>query len=190
MNHSSGAGAGPGHERQRAVEPRRAESGRWPVLEAALAVVNRDLSATLPGQDELVLVVAPSGGPPGPDGRDQKDVYVALLDGRWHGDRVNAGDPEAGDPPEPEDPSTALAVVAEAAQETVMELLRKVWPTCPEHRTGLHSRPAGTTDAEETRAAGVTGPPVRRCGGGRDGESHDVAVVGELAARRPDQRDE
>ncbi|MFE5208932.1 hypothetical protein [Streptomyces sp. NPDC056600] len=182
MNYSSGAGAGPGHDRQRAVEPRRAESGRWPGLEAALAVVNRDLSATLPGQDKLVLVVAPSGDAPRPDGHDREDVYVALPDGRWHGDQVNARDPE------PEDPSTVLAVVAEAAQETVMELLWKVWPTCPEHRTGLHSRPAGTNDTGEPGAAGLIGPPVWRCGGGRDGESHDVAVVGELAARRPDQR--
>ncbi|WP_448316046.1 hypothetical protein [Streptomyces sp. CO7] len=190
MNDSSNTGAGSVRDRQRAAEPGWAASGRWPVLEAALAVVNRGLSATLPGQGELVLVVAPCGGPPGPDGHDREHVHVALPDGRWHGDRVNAGDPEAGDLPEPEDPSTVLAVVAEAAQETVMELLWKVWPTCPEHGTGLHCRPAGTIDAGETRAAGVIGRPVWRCGGGRDGESHDVAVVGELAAlvRRPDQR--
>lgn len=185
MNPFSGAGAGAGRHRRYAAEPgwaksRPAESGRWPALEAALAVVNRDLAATLPGEDELVLVVALSGDPSRPDGHDREGVYVALPDGRWHGDRVNAWDPE------PEDPSAVLAVVAEAAQETVMELLWKVWPTCPEHRTGLHSGPAGITGAREPGADGAAGPPVWRCGGGRNGERHDVALVGELTVRPPE----
>ncbi|MEU3555382.1 hypothetical protein [Streptomyces fragilis] len=198
MNHIAGIGTGPGHGRQDTAEPRRAESGRWPLLEAALAAVNRDLSATVPGQDALVLVAEPSRGGPRPDrhvpeqghvleqghevehGHIPEQVYVAMPDGRWHGDRVNHWETEE---PEPDDPATALAVVAEAAQSTVMELLRQVWPVCPEHGSGVHVRPAGATDDRDHGQAGAAGPPVWWCGGGREGRCHDVAPVGELATR-------
>lgn len=51
---------GPGHDRTDLSQPRRAEPCEWPKFEAALAVVNRDVTATLPGQDALILMVAPS----------------------------------------------------------------------------------------------------------------------------------
>jgi hypothetical protein len=75
-------GLGPGHDPQHHPEPRQAEPGRWPKPEAALAVANRDLTATLPGQDPLILLVVPPGQPSPPSGIDRGQVYVAKPDGR------------------------------------------------------------------------------------------------------------
>ncbi|MER5787770.1 hypothetical protein [Streptomyces sp. NPDC001980] len=110
---------------------------------------------------------------------------MAMPDGRWHGNQVNAYDPEEGDPLEPDDEATVLEVVADAAQSTVMELLWQVWPVCREHRTGVHVRPAGTADDWYPGATDAAGPPVWWCRGGREGNGHDVAPVGELAATLP-----
>ncbi|WP_133914270.1 hypothetical protein [Streptomyces sp. NBC_00582] len=186
MNHFSHVSVGPGHDRRCPPEPRRAEPGEWPKLEAALARVNRDLTATLPGQDALILVVEPPWQPVLPGGLDRGQVYVAMPDGRWHGNPVNAWDLEEGDPLEPDDAETVLTVVADAAQSTVMELLWQVWPLCPEHRTGVHPRPAGTTDDGYLgETDDPAGPPVWWCRGGRDGACHDVSPVGELASTLP-----
>ncbi|MFJ9833356.1 hypothetical protein ACIRU2_18530 [Streptomyces sp. NPDC101169] len=185
MNYFSYARNDPGHGRQGPPEPRPAEPGRWPKLEAALAVVNRDVLATLPGQDALVLMAEPPWQDASPGGIDRGQVYVAMADGRWHGNAVNACDLGEGDPPEPDDAATVLAVVADAAQSTLMELLWKVWPTCWEHGIGLHPGPVGTADDEDPEEADADGPPVWWCRGGRDGEGHDVAPVGELAGALP-----
>lgn len=58
MHYFSPAGTGPGDGR-RLPEVGPTEPGRWPKPEAALAVVNRDLTATLPEQDPLILMVQP-----------------------------------------------------------------------------------------------------------------------------------
>jgi hypothetical protein len=173
---------GPGHDRLDLSEPRRAEPGEWPKFEAALAVVNRDVMATLPGQDALILMVAPSWQPLSPSGIDQGQVYVAMPDGRWQGNAVNAVNLEEGDLPEPDDEMTALTLVAEAAQETVMELLWQVWPVCREHKIGVHVRAAGTADDWCGGKADALEPVVWWC---RDGTGHDVCLVGELAATLP-----
>ncbi|MFF4118575.1 hypothetical protein [Streptomyces sp. NPDC001714] len=185
MNHFSYGRIGPGHDPQRLPEPRPAEPGRWPKLEAALAVVNRDVTATLPGQEPLILMADPPRESTPWGGVDRGRVYVAMPDGRWQGNQVNAYDPEEGDPLEPDDADTVLTVVADAAQETVMELLWQVWPVCWEHRTGMHVRPAGTADDWYPGATDAAGPPVWWCRGGREGSGHDVAPVGELAATLP-----
>ncbi|MFG2940194.1 hypothetical protein [Streptomyces sp. NPDC048282] len=184
MSYFSYERIGPGHDRQPVPEPRPVEPGEWPKLEAALAVVNRDLTATLPEQDALVLRVDPRPSLP-PGGIDRGQVYVAMPDGRWHGNQVNAWDPEEGDPLEPDDEMTVLRVVADAAQETVTELLWQVWPVCGEHKLGMHARPAGTAGDWYADGTDAGGPPVWWCRGGRDGASHDVALVGELAATLP-----
>jgi hypothetical protein len=165
-------------------EPRRAEPGEWPKFEAALAVVNRDVTATLPGQDALILMVAPSWQPLPPGGIDRGLVFVAMPDGRWQGNAVNA-DREEGDPPEPNDAMTALGLVAEAAQDTIMELLWQAWPICREHKTGLHLRPAGTAEDWHGGETDASDPMVWWCRGSRDRTSHDVSLVGELAATLP-----
>ncbi|MEU0212402.1 hypothetical protein [Streptomyces canus] len=165
-------------------EPRQAEPGEWPTFEAALAVVNRDVMATLPGQDALILMVAPSWQPLPPSGIDRGQVYVAMPDGRWQGNAVNAVDREEGDLPEP-DAMTALTLVAEAAQETVTELLWQVWPVCREHKIGVHVRPAGTADDWCGGEVDASDPVVWWCRGSRDGTGHDVSLVGELAATLP-----
>ncbi|MFE9678055.1 hypothetical protein ACFYO5_28765 [Streptomyces sp. NPDC006259] len=101
---------------------------------------------------------------------------------------MNACDLEEGDPPEPDDATTVLTVVADAAQETVMELLRQVWPLCREHGSGMHPRPAGTADDWYQGERDTAGPPVWWCRGSRDGRCHDVSPVGELAAILPGER--
>lgn len=174
------------HDRWEPEEPRPVEPGRWPKLEAALAVVNRDLMATLPDQEALILVADPPRQSSPPGGIDRGQVYVAMPDGRWHGKSpVNACDLEEGDPPEPDDAATVLTVVADAAQSFVMDLFWRVWPICSEHKTGMHPCPAGTTDDWHQDATDASGPPVWWCGGGRDGDFHDVAPVGELPATLP-----
>ncbi len=147
-------------------------------------MVNRDLTATLPGQDALVLMIDPRPTLP-PGGVDRGQVYVAMPDGRWQGNAVNPWDPEEDDPLEPDDEATVLTVVAEAAQETVMELLWQVWPVCWEHKLGVHPRPPGTAADWYGGATDAAGAPVWWCRGGRDGACHDVAPVGELAATLP-----
>ncbi|MEV5956864.1 hypothetical protein AB0M11_24380 [Streptomyces sp. NPDC051987] len=179
---------GPGNDRPRRPQPRPAEPGEWPKLEAALAVVNRDLTATVPGQEPLILMVDPPWQTPAPGEVDRGRVHVAMPDGRWQGNQVNAYDPQEGDPLEPDDEATVLTVVADAAQETVVELLWQVWPLCGEHKLGMHARPAGTSGDWYPGATDAGGPPVWWCRGGRDGVSHDVAPVGELAATLPGKR--
>lgn len=183
MNHFSSFALGSGHDRR--PEPRRTEPGRWPKAEAALALVNRDLLATLPGRDPLILMCDTAWEPSPGGGTARDQVYVAMADGRWHGNAVNACDLEEGDPPEPDDATVVLAVIADAAQTTVLELLRQVWPVCREHRTGTHPRPAGTGRDWYPGEEPVTGPPVWWCRGGQDGGCHDLAPVGELAATLP-----
>ncbi len=145
-------------------------------------MVNRDLTATLPGQDPLILMVQPPHRASPPSGIDRGQVYVAMPDGRWHGNAVNACDLDEDDPPEPDDAATVLSVVADAAQSTVMELLWQVWPVCREHKIGMHPRPAGTTGDWYEGGTDTDVPPVWWCRGTRDGDCHDVALVGELAA--------
>ncbi|MEU6539743.1 hypothetical protein [Streptomyces sp. NPDC047000] len=166
--------------------PVRPEPGRWPKLEAALTVVNRDIRATLPDQDALVLMSTwdPSWDPALRDATEPEQVYVAMPDGRWQGNAVNRYDPEPDDPREPDDEETVLALVAEAAQETLMELRWQVWPVCREHRLGMYARPPGTTADWYRGEPHAAGPPVWWCRGGRDGP-HDVRPVGELASALP-----
>ncbi|WP_392958828.1 hypothetical protein [Streptomyces sp. LN245] len=80
---------------------------------------------------------------------------------------------------------TVLTVVADAAQATVMELLRQVWPVCRERKIGMHPRPAGTSADWYPGATDAAGPPVWWCRDGRYGACHDVCPVGELAATLP-----
>ncbi|MEU6465141.1 hypothetical protein [Streptomyces sp. NPDC046976] len=179
MSGSTGTG-----DRGCRAEPERAEPGRWPELEAALAVVNRDVRATLPGQEPLILMVIPApDGAAGPYGG--QEVYVAMADGRSHGSPVHTDDLVEDAPREPGDAATVLSVVAEAAQETVMELLWQVWPLCREHGTGVHPRPAGTSEDWYPGETATAGPPVWWCRGGRTGGCHDASPIGELADTLP-----
>ena len=120
-------------------------------------------------------MLCPSVGDDWPD-----QIYVALSDGRWQDNAVHPQGPEMYD--EPDDVFTVLSLVADAAQETVTELLWTVWPLCPYHRIGVHPRPAGT--AAESGWAG-SGPLVWWCRGDHGGDCHDLAQVGELAAALP-----
>ncbi|WP_307814907.1 hypothetical protein [Streptomyces sp. DSM 110735] len=151
-----------------APEPRRAEPGAWPGFERALEVVNRDLVATLPGHPPLVLMVEPADGAGTPE-----RVYVALPDGRWQGNAVHPPDPtDDSGVPEPTDPADLLTLVADAAQETVMEMSWQVWPVCPAHKLGTHVR----SDAEAV---------TWWCPGGTEAGGHHASRVGELSGTLP-----
>ncbi|MGW4564861.1 hypothetical protein ACWEN3_21405 [Streptomyces sp. NPDC004561] len=141
-------------------ERRFVAPGEHPLWDEALAVVNRDLAATLPGQRPLCLIAWPAWeeGEPEP-------VHVALADGDSHG---NCLEPTAST-------DEALLAVADAAQETVSECLWQAWPLCTVHGLGMHVR-------EEA------GRPSWWCAGGRDPKDppHVRAAIGELdTVRRP-----
>lgn len=110
-------------------EPRRVSLGEYPLWDEALAVVNRDLAATLPDQEPLQL-----RGLPSYDEDVAEYVCVALANGEWHGNVV--------DPDSAEDPALALTAITDAAQETVTECLWQAWPVCDEHDLGMHPREA------------------------------------------------
>ncbi|MGW2775675.1 hypothetical protein ACWC4C_24675 [Streptomyces olivaceoviridis] len=137
----------------RPPEPRFVPAGEHPLWDEALATVNRDLAATLPGQRPLCLIAYPA------DAHEDEQVYVALADGNAHG---NSLQPSGSAP-------WALWTVAEAAQDTITGCLWQAWPVCTLHGLGMHLR-------EES------GRPVWNCAGdGRPGDpAHVRAAVGEL----------
>ncbi|WP_405968045.1 hypothetical protein OG613_34465 [Streptomyces sp. NBC_00015] len=138
--------------------PRTVATGEYPVWDEALTLVNHDLRALLPDRGPLRLLALPAWPQ---ESAEDEHVYVALPDGRWHGNDLP---PDAG-----AGPGTALAAVAEAAQDTVLECLWQVWPVCAEHRLGMHP---GQED----------GQAVWRCagGGGEREPGHVQAPVGRL----------
>ncbi|MFE3070485.1 hypothetical protein [Streptomyces sp. NPDC059247] len=185
MNDFSHLKIGPGHGWPYIPEPHPVEPGRWPELEAALAVVNRDLAATLPDQDPLILMLSPFSEQTPGSPVEHGQIYVAMADGRWQGNPVHTHDLEEDDPSELDDATEVLAVVADAAQETVMELLWQAWPLCSAHGIGMHPRPAGTANGWYPSEVDPAGPPVWWCRGGRGDTHHDVCLVGELATDLP-----
>ncbi|MFE7857139.1 hypothetical protein [Streptomyces sp. NPDC057403] len=143
--------------------PRRVEPGEHPALDEALALVNRDLAATLPEREPLRLMALASW-----EEGEPEDVYVALADDTWWGNQLPGSGAWAG-----VDPRAVLADVAEAAQDTVTERLWRAWPLCTVHNLGMH-----LGEAE--------GRPVWRCAGAGRDPGHVRAAVGELQAlRRP-----
>ncbi|MEU6444721.1 hypothetical protein [Streptomyces sp. NPDC047046] len=132
------------------------EPGEHPDWEEALALVNKDVAATLPEEPPLRLVACPG------DAGEPELLYVARSNGEWHHNNLLAEPP--GSLP------GAVAAVAEAAQESLMELLHRAWPVCPDHRLGTHL--CDTPD----------GTPAWGCSGAR-GERpvpHVLAPVGAL----------
>ncbi|MFJ7152779.1 hypothetical protein ACIQVT_32080 [Streptomyces sp. NPDC100445] len=145
------------------LEPRFVAPGEHPLRDEALAAVNRDLAATLPDQPPLCLVACPGE----PEDEEPERVHVALADGSTHGNFLQPASSAA----------DALHIVAEAAQETVMECLWLAWPVCALHGLGTHL----TLDA---------GRSSWWCGGtdGPDGPGHLHAAVGETDRVRPPRR--
>ncbi|MFH8837075.1 hypothetical protein [Streptomyces sp. NPDC017868] len=115
-----------------ASRPRQVPLGAYPLWDEALALVNRDLAATLPDRKPLQLLGLPADE--GDEGDETEYVYVAMPNGEWQGNSL--GPWSAGDP------ARALAAVADAAQETVTELLWQAWPLCGEHGIGMHPHEA------------------------------------------------
>jgi hypothetical protein len=97
------------------------EPGLLTALEQAMDVVNADMRATgLPGTGRLVV---PAWSP---------NAFVTTWDGGY-------GSTGGIFPSEGKDPVTALAAVADQAQDAVMESLGAAWPVCPAHRLGAHA---------------------------------------------------
>lgn len=140
-------------------EGRSVSPGDYPAWDKALGLLNRDLAATLPEQEPLQLIALP----PHPFGGDEeRHIYVAMADGGWHGNALFAQSED--------DDALALAVVADAAQETVTECLWQAWPLCSEHDLGMHPR-------------NVDGQLSWWCAGARSrrpGTDHIRAAVGAL----------
>ncbi|MFF7173317.1 hypothetical protein [Streptomyces pseudovenezuelae] len=88
-------------------------------------------------------------------------MYVALANGEWHGGHLY--------PQVAEDLAHAVAIVADAAQDTVAERLWQAWPLCVEHNLGMHARE-------------VEGRLSWWCAGERSrvGAAHTRAAVGAL----------
>jgi hypothetical protein len=133
----------------------------------ALALLNRDLAATLPQQQPLQLLAFPSH-----DADKPENVCVALADGQWHGNPLH---PEAA-----VTPAAALAITTDAAQETITECLWQAWPLCAEHSLGMHPR-----DSDGQLSWWCAGERQRR------GPAHIRAAVGALdtlaSPRRPNR---
>lgn len=130
-----------GFEPTFALEPRL-----WTTLEHALEIVKRDVrSGGITGALSLAI----------PDWDQRRQAWVEFQGG-YHGNGI---EPIAGSSAQ-----GALAGVADAAQETIMELTWKVWPVCATHDLGLHVEL-------------VHRIAVWRCTGGG---THIVSPVGEL----------
>ncbi|GAA2307971.1 hypothetical protein GCM10010149_67490 [Nonomuraea roseoviolacea subsp. roseoviolacea] len=130
-----------GYKPSFAVEPRL-----WATLENALEVVERDVRTRgITGALRLIEHDWGNGG----------CAWVEFRGG-YHGNGI--------DPMWGSNPQEALMEIADATQETIMELIWKVWPVCATHNRGLH-------------AGFERGMAVWRCTG--DG-THIVARVGEL----------
>lgn len=136
-------------------EPREVSTGEFPLWDKALALLNADLTATLPRQGPLRLIAITSLRE---DVDVPEDVHVVLSDGERHGNPLHPGSAA--------DLAQALEAVADAAQETVSEQLWQAWPLCAEHGLGMHTRAAD-------------GRLSWWCAGER-GLAHIRAAVGEL----------
>ncbi|MEV7783239.1 hypothetical protein [Kitasatospora sp. NPDC088351] len=123
---------------------------------------------TLPEQGPLrLLALSPFGAPF--DADEPEEVHVALANGEWHGNHLH---PDSAD-----DPVNALAIIADAVQETVTACLRQVWPVCAEHGLGMHPR-----DANGRLSWWCAGERLRR------GPAHIRAAVGALDTLMPPRR--
>ncbi|MFF2998760.1 hypothetical protein ACFVTC_30040 [Streptomyces sp. NPDC057950] len=120
-------------------------------------------------QDPLRL---PARAPHDANETENVHIALALATGEWRGDHRHPG--SAGDP------AVALAVVADAAQETVTERMWRAWPLCAEHGLGMHPR-----DADGQLSWWCAGERSRR------GPAHVRAAVGALDTlvrpRRPNR---
>jgi len=130
------------------------DPGLWARLEHALAIVERDVRAG--GITGPLALTVQSWDPTG-------SAWVEFR-GACQGNGLRPG---AG-----HDPQASLVQVADAAQETIMEVTWTVWPVCDVHDLGLH--------AELDH-----GTAVWRCTGNG---THTVAPIGELGQRGVHQR--
>ncbi|MGI5459051.1 hypothetical protein ACQEWB_38905 [Streptomyces sp. CA-249302] len=136
-------------------EPRQVEPGEYPALDEALALLNRDVAATLPAEGPLGLMALPHWE----DG-EPENVYVTRANGEWWGNPVWRGEDDSA--------GATLSSVADAAQDTITERLWQAWPVCTLHGLGMH-----LSSAED-------GSPAWLCVGKGGDPEHVRALVGEL----------
>lgn len=128
---------------------RRVSLGEYPLWDAALALLNRDLAGTLPEQGPMQLVAQPSY-----EAGEPEYVYVALANGEWHGTHLY--------PKVAEDLAHALAIVADAAQDTVAERLRQACGPCASNTTWacMRARWRGSSPGGAPESSRVSGRPT------------------------------
>jgi hypothetical protein len=96
-------------------------------------------------------------------------VSVRLPDRAWHANGGIPLDRYLNSGPDP------VAAIAEAAQETIMEFEKVVWPICATHGRGLHPRPRAHSQDEDYAAAG---PAAWWCSAGGGHPLGDVGGLG------------
>jgi hypothetical protein len=126
-----------------ALEPRSLAA-----LEHALAVVTADLRATGLNRPAQLVILEGSASP---------HAYV-QYGGRF--DHTSGLAPRDGDG---RNPAQTLVLVADELQDAVMGALMQVWPVCPRHQLGAHSR-------------AVDSQPVWWCNAG---SGHDICFIGQ-----------
>jgi hypothetical protein len=132
----------------------------------ALELVQRDVDATAVEPHRMHFVSVPGGG-----GASDDRIFLAIEDGSyWSGGSSCFGDDE----------STAVASVADTAQDCLIEVTGQVWPVCPDHDKGLAVRDSDGS-AVHARADGAAArSPTWWCNaiGG-----HSVSAIGSLHRR-------
>jgi hypothetical protein len=115
-------------------------------IERLLAIVQRDVDATLPEVGLLQPVLLPHGS-----------AVIALPDGAY-------ATPGGNEWPcwTPEDENATLAAMAYSVQDCLLDVLWLQWPACPEHDRILHA--AGDEDQPVWECDRGGGHPVARVG--------------------------
>jgi hypothetical protein len=141
------------------------DSGYGEHLIRSLELVQRDIDATAEEPHRMHSVSLPSGS----DASDDR-IFLAIEDGSyWSGGSSCFGD----------DGSTALASVADTAQDCLMVVTHQLWPVCPDHDRGVQVRDFdGSLSA--LGDASAAGSPMWWC----DAEGgHSLSNVGALRRR-------
>jgi hypothetical protein len=131
----------------------------------ALELVQRDIDATAVQPHRLRFVSVP-------DGRDASDdrIFLAIEDGSYgSGGAACFGDDE----------STALASVADTAQDCLMEVTQQVWPICPDHDRGVWVRDLDGSPYAHGDGIAARSPTWWCDAGG----GHSLSAIGSLRRR-------
>jgi hypothetical protein len=135
------------------------------VLTHALALVQRDIDATAEEPHTLHFVSLPKGAE-----SSEELIFLAIENGSYWSGGTSCFD---------QDEETALASIADTAQDCLMEVTHQVWPICPDHDRGVQVRNsdgARYLDGDDNTAPS----PTWWCDAGA---GHSVSAIGTLSRR-------